>query len=126
MIARCFNKNNAHYKDYGGRGITVCDKWLTFEGFYEDMGDPPDKLSIHRKNNDKNYCKENCIWADRFVQARNTRSNIFLDFNGERKTVTEWAHDFNLNPPTLFSRLFGNNPWPLEKALNTPARKRNE
>ena len=71
MVQRCTNKKYTRYKDYGGRGITVCDKWLTFEGFYEDMGVRPDKLSLERKYNNTGYCKENCEWADGIKQANN-------------------------------------------------------
>ena len=84
MIQRCNNINNTNYKDYGGRGIKVCDKWLKFEGFYEDMGDRPDNLTLDRINVNGNYCKENCRWSSWIEQGNNKRNqNIkeVYDFN---------------------------------------------
>lgn len=74
IIKRCFNVNRPNYKDYGGRGISACDKWLSFEGFFEDMGDRPSAdHSIERIDNDKGYYKENCKWALPREQSRNQR-----------------------------------------------------
>lgn len=73
LVNRCNNSNNAAYNRYGGRGIKVCDEWLKFENFYEDMGNRPDGLSIDRINNNKGYYKENCRWATPTEQARNQR-----------------------------------------------------
>lgn len=74
MKQRCLNKNHKNYKDYGKRGITVCEKWLTFEGFYEDMGDRPDGMTLDRIDNNKGYFKDNCRWATKKDQARNRRT----------------------------------------------------
>lgn len=74
MKARCLNKNNQAYHNYGGRGITICDRWLeSFMNFYEDMGKKPKGSSLDRIDNSKGYSKENCRWADKVTQALNTR-----------------------------------------------------
>ena len=73
MLQRCNNPNSQRYKDYGGRGITVCKRWLKFENFLADMGDRPRGLTLDRKNNDKGYYKRNCHWATYEQQAANKR-----------------------------------------------------
>ena len=73
---RCLNKNNSHYHRYGGRGIGLCEKWLTFEGFLEDMQERPIGTSIERINNEMGYFKENCKWANVSTQSTNRRRAI--------------------------------------------------
>lgn len=78
MITRCTNERNPAYKNYGGRGITVCKRWLKFENFLADMGLRPRGLTLDRKDNDRGYCKSNCRWTTWSVQQnnrRNTRGN---------------------------------------------------
>lgn len=74
--ARCLNPKNRAFKNYGGRGITVCDKWLKFEGFFEDMGVRPEGLQIDRIDNDKGYYKENCAWVTPTQSIRNRRNTL--------------------------------------------------
>lgn len=70
---RCLNPNNSNYKNYGGRGVTISQEWLEFQNFYNDMGEAPKGKSIERIDNNKGYCEENCIWANRSKQNINKR-----------------------------------------------------
>lgn len=79
MISRCFKKNNKNFKHYGGRGITVCDRWLAFENFYADMGEMPDGFSIERVNVNGNYEPSNCKWILKNRQATNRRSSVLTE-----------------------------------------------
>jgi len=73
MIQRCTNPNNTGYDNYGGRGITICDEWQSFEGFHKSMGDRPEGTSIDRINNNGNYTPDNCKWSTRSEQSANSR-----------------------------------------------------
>jgi hypothetical protein len=118
--SRCLNKNNRQYKDYGGRGILICPRWLeSYRYFCEDMGKKPSpQHSIERLENDKGYYKENCKWATRVEQNRNRRNNTNLELNGKIKTLQEWSEEYNINRATLKSRLKSG--LSLQDALNTP------
>lgn len=104
MKGRCTNPNDPSYFRYGGRGINVCEKWMKFENFYKDMGDPPKGMSLDRIDNDKGYYKENCRWAARREQQNNTRRNVFITYKGLTKTRAEWARHFNIPPGVLLGR----------------------
>lgn len=122
MVRRCTNAKDAGYKNYGGRGITVCDKWLTYVGFIEDMGfRPSDAHSIDRLDNNKGYCKENCAWVIRTNQARNKRNNRIIEINGVKKTLAEWSEISGVSYTAIIHRI--NSGWPIEEAVMKPARK---
>lgn len=122
MINRCNCSNWKHFSDYGGRGIKVCDEWLdSFESFrgWSLANGYQDDLTIDRVNVNGNYEPSNCRWATGRQQANNTRSSRYLEFNGEIKTVAEWASELGLNYNTLYSRITTKG-WSVEKALTTP------
>lgn len=121
--SRCLNKNSKDYKNYGGRGIKICDKWLTFEGFYEDMGDIPKNMSIDRIDNNGNYCKENCKWSTKKEQNNNRRNTTFLECFGQKKTMKEWCEIKELSYKLLHRRIVLG--WDVKRALETPARPLN-
>lgn len=88
MKQRCLNPRSKDYKNYGERGITVCESWLAFENFYADMGDKPQGMSLDRVDNSKGYSPANCRWATTREQDRNKRTNIYVSFFGERVLFT--------------------------------------
>jgi hypothetical protein len=91
MKKRCYNQNNNRYHRYGGRGITVCDRWLnSFENFLADMGEKPKGCSIDRIDNDGDYCPENCRWSTPKEQCNNKSNNISLTIYGKTMSLTEW------------------------------------
>lgn len=98
MIQRCYNPKQTGYKDYGGRGITVCDRWLySFQKFLEDMGMAPSTgHSIDRIEYDEGYFKGNCRWATRKEQNNNNRRNVILTCYGKSKNIAEWAEFFGV------------------------------
>lgn len=120
MKERCCNPSNAAYPHYGGRGITICDRWLNdFAVFYMDMGPRPSpKHSLDRIDNDGAYSPDNCRWATRTEQANNKRSNLTLTWNGETHTVSEWAKLIGLSRHIIVGRLRMG--WTSERILSTP------
>ena len=106
MKARCFNKRSDRYASYGGRGITVCDRWRdSFETFLSDMGEAPDGLTLDRIDVNGNYEPENCRWATREQQNNNKRSSVRIDIDGDSKTLAEWALISGVSRRTITSRL---------------------
>lgn len=117
--SRCLNSKIPEYKNYGGRGITICSEWLnSFENFIQDMGFRPTSAhSIERKNNNLGYFKENCRWATAKEQANNRRTTVFITFNNKTQTLSEWCDELNLNYKIIHQRLNRSN-WSIEKAFN--------
>lgn len=107
MKGRCNNPKNSAYKDYGGRGIKVCERWMnSFEAFFEDMGPKPGKgYSIERKNNNGNYEPGNCRWATITDQNKNKRTNRVIEHNGRRMILQDWANLLEITGEALSYRL---------------------
>ena len=119
--ARCGNPKNSHYPDYGGRGIKVCDRWMDFQNFLEDMGRRPPGKSIDRLNNNGNYEKSNCAWRTLIEQGNNRRNNIVLTIRGVTGTLAELCREFDLPYLTIRYRLKAG--WPAERAFEHPVGK---
>jgi len=121
MKSRCGNLKIKEYKLYGGRGIKVCKKWNTFDGFIEDMlSTYKDDLTLDRIDNSGNYCKNNCRWTTKKIQANNTRNierAAKYPFQGLTLTVKQWAEKIGIKRTTLDMRL-RQYKMPIEKALN--------
>ena len=114
---RCTNPNAKDYPCYGGRGITVCDRWMhSFENFLSDMGVRPEGLQIDRIDNEKGYSKENCRWVTAKVNCNNRRCNR-IEYNGNNLTVAEWSDRLNITTGTLRKRLKSG--WSIDKIMNT-------
>lgn len=123
---RCFNKNRPEYKNYGGRGISICDRWLSFYNFKEDMGSSYEKeLSLDRIDNNGNYCKENCRWTDNRTQANNSRKVLNatkISYMGITDVVSNWAKYLGIKRRTISQRIkYG---WPVEKILFEPVKNK--
>lgn len=129
MIHRCENPKHISYKDYGQRGITVCEKWHDFLEFkvWAESTKPDGDFSIDRIDNDKGYCPENCRWASRKEQANNRRSNVRIEYQGEIHNLTEWSEILGFNYKTVHNRMYKLG-WSFEKAINTAIdiKKRNK
>jgi len=106
MLQRCQNPHTVGYQNYGGRGIVVCKRWLSFECFYSDMGKPPFiGATLERVDNAGDYCPENVKWASRVQQNRNARSNVVVIANGQSRTVAEWSECNGIPVHTIYRRL---------------------
>lgn len=113
---RCNNPKNDSYQNYGGRGITVCDRWREFSNFLEDMGERPKGTSIDRINVDLGYCKTNCRWATDKVQHNNKRGNRKYTYKGETLTISQLSEKYGIDRAKLSYRLKSG--WDIEQALN--------
>lgn len=123
MVQRCTNQRNKSYQDYGARGITVCDEWRGENGFINFYkwaleNEYESGLEIDRINNDGNYGPENCRWVTREIQANNKRNNIWIEHKGIKKTVSQWAHQLDMDDKKIRQRIkkLG---WDGERAILT-------
>jgi hypothetical protein len=117
MKQRCLNKNNPHYKNYGGRGITVCDRWINdFHIFVSDIGKRPKGFTLDRINNDKGYSPDNCRWATRSEQQLNRRDAVWVTIEGEKYRPSILAKIAGTKQDTIINR--ANNGYPYNKVIS--------
>lgn len=117
MRNRCNNPKNKSFFKYGGRGITVCERWELFTNFLADMGPRPSlRHSIERKDNNGPYSPENCEWAVPKTQARNRRTSRLIEFEGVTKTLAEWSESTGLSAGTIIRRIDVSG-WTIKEAL---------
>lgn len=121
MIARCYNEKNVSYIRYGAKGIGVCDSWKNNYEIFEKWAlknGYADHLTLDRIDNSKGYEPINCRWATYKEQANNTRTNVFIEYNGISKTISEWADILNVNPKTIYNRRHKG--WDDKRIITTP------
>lgn len=118
---RCCNPKAPNYSEYGGRGITICDRWMKFENFLADMGNRPDGTTLDRYPDvNGNYEPSNCRWATPREQAANRRNSVWIEVDGAMRSTAEVASQIGIDPQLLRWRL--NNGWSIERAISTPTR----
>lgn len=122
MVERCTNPNAVNYDRYGGAGVTVCERWLTFANFLEDMGERPKRLTLDRKESDRGYEPGNCRWATAFEQSRNRKNVVPFEYHGALRPVHELALVAGV-PGHEIRRRVRDRGWPVEKAVETPMRR---
>lgn len=116
MIWRCTNENRKDYPRYGGRGISVCERWQKFENFLADMGLKQEGYSLGRIDNDGGYAPENVRWETGRQQARNRSSNRVVSYQGKELTLAGWAEITGIDRTTLAWRIKAG--WPIEKVMS--------
>ena len=126
MKSRCYKEYAKEFENYGGRGIKICDEWLGKDGFinfynWAYSNGYSENLTIDRINNEGNYDPNNCRWVTMMVQNSNSRHTHMLEYNGEKKNISEWAREKGIKRGTLAKRTISG--WEVEKALNTPINK---
>jgi hypothetical protein len=117
MLSRCMDINKP---SYCGKGITVCERWKTFENFYSDMGERPAGMTIDRIDPHGNYESSNCRWATEKQQHRNTTRNLLITYNGLTKPLVDWAEQTGIARATISARL--KKGWTIEDSLTKPVR----
>lgn len=123
MVRRCTKRSEPAFENYGGRGITICDRWRkSFAAFCADVGEKPSPdHTLDRIDNNGNYEPGNVRWATRVVQNRNSRRNIPVTFRGETRLLIEWSALTGINYQTLHSRIIKG--WDVERAMTAPVRR---
>ena len=126
MVSRCTYKCCNRYKNYGGRGIRVCDEWLNDRTTFFDWAMAngyKDDLTIDRIDVNSDYEPNNCRWITAYQQGQNTTTNIMLEYNGHTKSISDWAKEYNIRPKTLYTRIHSCG-WSIDDALLTPSNKK--
>lgn len=122
MLSRCENKNRKSYKNYGGHGVTVCERWHEFENFLADMGEPTtSRHTLDRIKTDGNYEPDNCRWATMLEQQNNRSNNVLVGHGGMEMTIPAWARHTGIPASSIRSRL--GRGWTVEMALTQSIRK---
>lgn len=121
MRSRCYRPTDTEYHNYGGRGITVCTEWESFEAFYADMGTRPDGTTLERLDNSLGYFPSNCVWADGKAQGRNRRTNVVVEYDGRSQCLSAWAEELGMSRECLYQRL--KRGWSIERSLTEPVRR---
>jgi hypothetical protein len=125
LLQRCLNPNHPSYPHYGGRGITVCERWRSaggFERFLADMGDRPEGTSIDRVDNERGYEPANCRWATGAQQRRNTRCTVLITIDGVTQCMKDWCDASGVDTATAHGRI--RNGWDPARAVTEPADKK--
>jgi len=105
MRERCLNPRNSNYEYYGGRGISVCERWNNFSCFLADMGPRPAGHTLDRIDGNKGYEPSNCRWATKVEQARNTSQNVWIELNGERRLLIDWSERLGISRQAIYHRV---------------------
>lgn len=116
MRDRCLRPNNPKYPSYGGRGITISERWDSFENFLADMGERQPGQSLGRIDNDGPYAPDNCRWEDNYQQATNKRNTAMITFEGVKKPLAIWAREFSHIP--VKNRYYSG--WPVSRIFSEP------
>lgn len=117
MKQRCTNPRSKDWPNYGGRGIVMDDRWMSFQCFLEDMGARPDGHTLGRQDNDGPYTKANCRWETGLEQNNNRRSSRLIEYAGRCQSVAQWAREIGMSRHTLLNRL--NAGWSIQEAIAT-------
>lgn len=119
MLQRCSNPSNSSYKNYGKRGIRVCERWKDFSNFFTDMGECPRGLSTDRRNNNKGYYKDNCRWTTRMEQSENSRRCVYITFKKKTMSIAQWERYLNFRRCIISNRI--NKPgWSIKRTITQP------
>jgi hypothetical protein len=118
---RCLSPASKNWPLYGGRGIHVCAEWSDYSKFLADMGEAPAGKSIDRIDTNGHYEPGNCRWADKITQMNNMRTNVIIQFRGERMTLKQWSTKLGIPYHRLYQRLFRLS-WPIQKAFTSTPR----